>query len=272
MRFVGVDLAWGPRNRTGLAVLDEDGALLDLAARRSDDDVLAWLRAWTEGPCLVAIDAPVIVTNPTGRRRCEAELGAVFARHQAGPHPSNTARPHMAAGTRALRLADALGLDVDPTSPARRRAIEVYPHPATIALFGLATTVKYKHKRGRDLDLLRGESLRLVGLVESLEQTDPPLHVRDHPTWAAIREAVSGATRKVDLKAVEDMVDAVLCAYIGLFSARKPELTTTYGDVTEGYIVTPTLAPTHHPSLPPAQPFPPTRHSRGRSDGVSPPA
>ncbi len=241
MRFVGVDLAWGQRSRTGLAVLDEEGTLLDLAERRTDDDVLAWLRRWTEGPCLVAIDAPLIVTNPTGRRRCEAELGAVFARHQAGAHPSNTSRPHMTDGTRALRLAGALGLDVDPASPAERRAIEVYPHPATVALFGLTTTVKYKHKPGRDLDLLRAESLRLVRLVETLEHADPPLRVRDHPTWATIAGAVSGATRKVDLKAVEDMVDAVICAYVGWYSVRKPERTTTYGNLAEGYIVTPSL-------------------------------
>ena len=243
MRFIGVDLAWGARNRTGLAAVDDDGTLLDLVELRSDDDILAWLRPHTAGPCLVAIDAPLIVTNPTGRRRCEAELGAVFARHQAGPHPTNLARPELASGTRALRIADALGLDVDPRSPAERRAIEVYPHPATIALFGLNTTVKYKHKPGRDLDLLRTESLRLVGLVESLERADPPLCVRDHPPWDAVRQAVSGATRKVDLKAVEDMVDAVVCAYVAMYSVRKPELTTTYGDVTEGYIVTPSLPP-----------------------------
>jgi predicted RNase H-like nuclease len=244
MRFVGVDLAWGARNRTGLAVADEAGTLLDLAELRSDDDILRWLRPHTDGPCLVAMDAPLIVTNPSGRRRCEAELGAVFARHHAGAHPTNTARPEMASGTRALRLADALGLDVDPASPAGRRAIEVYPHPATVALFALDTTLKYKHKPGRDLDLLRTESLRLLGLVESLEQAEPPLRVLDHPTWAAIRQAVSGATRKVDLRAVEDMVDAVVCAYVAMYSARKPELTTTYGDVTEGYIVTPSLPPT----------------------------
>lgn len=250
MRFVGVDLAWGPRSRTGLAALDAEGTLLDLTELRSDEDILTWLRPWTGGPCLVAVDAPLIVTNPTGRRRCEAELGAVFARHHAGPHPTNTSRPHMAGGTRALRLADALGLDVDPASPTVRRAIEVYPHPATIALFGLATTVKYKHKQGRDLDLLRTESLRLVGLVETLESADPPLHVRDHATWAAVRTAVSDATRKVDLKVVEDMVDAVLCAYIGLYSVRKPELTTTYGDLADGYIVTPSLPARNRRHLP----------------------
>ena len=40
---------------------------------------------------------------------------------------------------------------------------------------------------------------------------------------------------------VEDQVDAVVCAYVGLLAARAPERLTTYGDGETGYIVTPTL-------------------------------
>lgn len=241
MMFLGVDLAWGPRNRTGLAVLDDGGSLVDLTEARTDDDILSWLGPYTGGPCLVALDAPIVVNNRTGRRRCEAELGHVYARYRAGAHPTNTSRPELAHGTRALRLARALGLDIDPRSPAERRAIEVYPHPATIALFGLSRAIRYKHKRGRDLDLLRSESLRLMHLIERLERADPPLLVDDHPGWQAVRRTVTASTRKVDLKTVEDVIDAVLCAYIGLYAVRRTELTTVFGDVREGYIVTPTL-------------------------------
>lgn len=242
MRYLGVDLAWGPRNRTGLAVLGEDGTLLDLAEARTDEDILRWLAPYTDGPCIVAIDAPIIVRNATGRRRCEAELGAVFGRYDAGAHPTNTARPELAHGTRALRLARALDLDVDPASTASRRALEVYPHPATIALFGLARTVKYKHKPGRDLDLLRSETLRLMTLIESLAQADPPLLLEHHTGWRDVRRTIERSSRKVDLKTVEDVVDAVLCAYVGLYAHQRPESITVFGDVEDGYIVTPALA------------------------------
>lgn len=244
MHFVGVDLAWGPRNRTGLAVLDDGGRLLDLIETRTDDDILRWLEPHSQGPCIVAFDAPIIVRNATGRRRCEAELGQVFSRYDAGAHPSNTTRPELAHGTRALRLALALELDVNPHSSAERRALEVYPHPATVVLFGLQRTIKYKHKHGRDLDFLRSEALRLVQLVEGLAAADPPLHVEHHPGWRTIHAAVENATRKADLKLVEDVIDAVLCAYIGLYSLRRPGDTTVFGDVEEGYIVTPTLPST----------------------------
>ncbi|HEX6249440.1 MAG TPA: DUF429 domain-containing protein [Nocardioidaceae bacterium] len=239
MRYVGVDLAWGPRNRTGLAVLDDAGSLLDLGEARSDEEVLAWLAPHTDQACVVAFDAPLVVTNPTGRRRCETELAAVFGRYHAGPHPTNTARPDLAGGARALRIAEALGLDVDPRSSSPRRALEVYPHPATIVLFGLPRILRYKHKPGRDLTLLRSEAMRLVDLVEGLEHADPALRLGSNDRWQQVRRTVAAATRKADLKAVEDLVDAVVCAYVGLFAALRPELTTVYGSLEEGYIVTP---------------------------------
>jgi hypothetical protein len=42
-------------------------------------------------------------------------------------------------------------------------------------------------------------------------------------------------------------VDAVVCAYVALFAARRPEATTTYGDPGTGCIVTPTLPDGHRP-------------------------
>ena len=40
-----------------------------------------------------------------------------------------------------------------------------------------------------------------------------------------------------------DPVDAVVCAYVGLFWYQRPEDVTVYGDFATGYIVTPTLPP-----------------------------
>lgn len=247
VHFVGVDLAWGPRNRTGLAALDERGTVLDLGCAVSDEAVLEWVRAAAPGPCVVGFDAPLLVTNPTGSRPCEAALNRVFRRYDAGAHPANLGKPEFAGGPRALRLAGALGLDVDPWSVAPRRALEVYPHPATIALFGLGRTLKYKHKQGRDLASLRAELLRLVSLIEGLEAGPIPFAVAAHPGWVGIRERVHDATRKSDLKRVEDIVDAVLCGYVALHACRRPAWTHVFTDPgadprtgwRTGYIVTP---------------------------------
>jgi len=248
MHFVGVDLAWGGRKPTGLAVIDAEGHLLHVSAADTDDAIAATLSPYVEGDCLVAIDAPLIVANAEGNRPAEAALNQDFARFDAGAHPSNTGKPEFREQPRGARIAARLGLDMNPRSGRARRAIEVYPHPATVALFRLGRTLKYKNKPGRDLEQLRSELIVLLGLVEGLASADPPLRVFGHqadlravPAWQALRNAVENAGRKSELRVVEDQVDAVICAYVALFATRQPERTTTYGDFETGYIVTPTL-------------------------------
>lgn len=231
--YLGIDLAWGPNGATGVAVIDAEARLLHVSTRRTDEEIDAALAPYVGDSCLVAIDAPLIVRNPTGSRPAEKALSKDFRRFEAGTHPSNTTKAEFVDGGRAWHLARRHGLDVNPRSGRARRAIEVYPHPATIVLFGLGRTLKYKHKQGRDLELLRSELLELMRHLESVVTTDA--------TWEALRRQVEQATRKSELRVVEDQVDAVACAYVGLFADRWPERTTTYGDLETGYIVTPAL-------------------------------
>jgi predicted RNase H-like nuclease len=243
--FAGVDLAWAGRNPTGVAVLDVSGSLVHVGAARDDADVLAMLRPYTRGDCLVGFDAPLVVINPTGQRPAETALNRDFRRFEAGTHPCNTGRPEFADGTRAARLAGALNLDLDPRSPATRRAIEVYPHAATVALFRLPRTLKYKAKPGRGLDQLKSELLLLMDGLEMLAQAREdgvPLRV-DGRQWAELRRQVVTAQRKSDLRRAEDPVDAIVCAYVALYAERCPASITIYGDVATGCIVTPSLPP-----------------------------
>ena len=214
---------------------------------RRRDRERRWRRT-SRADCLVAIDAPLIVVNATGNRPAEAALNKDFARFDAGAHPSNTGKRELKDQPRGARIAARLGLDMNPRSGRPRRAIEVYPHPATVALFRLGRTLKYKNKPGRDLERLRAELLVLLGLIEGLAAADPALLVDGRPgeqsgtsAWQGLRVAVETAKRKSELRVVEDQVDAVVCAYVALFAARRPGDTTTYGDFETGYIVTPTL-------------------------------
>ena len=243
VRLLGIDLAWGSRARTGLAALDLRGRLLDLRDVQSDEGIVDWMSTWAPGPCVVGIDAPVVVRNPTGARDCERLVTRYFCRHHAGAHPTNTGNPAFAGGsTRALRLADRLGLDIDPRSGAARRVLEVFPHPATVALLGLPSVLRYKNKPGRDIALLNRETVLLLDLLEGLADGDPPLLVTDQPGWTAVRSAVGSATRKADLRRVEDRIDAVICAYVALLALRAPHRLHVFGDAASGYIVTPVTA------------------------------
>ena len=239
MHFVGLDLAWGEKSNTGVAVIDSDGRLLQLGAAHDDASIEAAVEPYVSDDCLVAIDAPLIVRNPTGSRSCETALNRDFHRFEAGAHPANTANPAF-KNPRGARIATALTLDMDPASSSTRRAIEVYPHPATVALFGLEKTLKYK--RG-SFEARQGELLQLMTLIEGLDKATPRLRVNHSVSWVELRKRVAAATRPVQLDRDEDPVDAVVCAYVALYWCQRPEDVTVYGDFATGYIVTPTLPP-----------------------------
>jgi predicted RNase H-like nuclease len=239
MHFVGLDLAWGEKNQTGVAAVERDGRLLHVGAAQDDSDVIDAIAPFTAGECLVAFDAPLIVNNRTGHRPAETAFNRDFAKFDAGARPAFAEKPEL-KHPRAARLAAALGLDMDPASASSRRAIEVYPHPATVVLFELDKILKYKRgpfgDRQRDL-------LKLMTLIEGLDDATPRLRANRSVAWVELRKRIEAATRPVQLDRDEDPVDAVLCAYIGLYWYHRPDDVTIYGDYENGYIVTPSLPP-----------------------------
>jgi predicted RNase H-like nuclease len=239
MYFVGLDLAWGEKSQTGVAVVDSDGRLLHVGDAQDDASIEAAVAPYVGDDCLVAIDAPLIVNNPTGHRACEAALNRDFQRFDAGARPAYADKPEF-KDPRGARIATALGLDMDPASTTGRRAIEVYPHPATVVLFGLSKTLKYKRGAFEDR---RRELLQLMTLIEGLDRATPRLRANRNVAWVELRKRVEAATRPGQLDRDEDPVDAVVCAYVALYWYHRPEDVTVYGDVGNGYILTPTLPP-----------------------------
>jgi predicted RNase H-like nuclease len=253
MHFVGLDLAWGEKNSTGVAAIDSDGRLLHVGSAQDDASIEAAVSPYVSNDCLVAIDAPLIVKNPTGHRPCEMALNHDFHRFEAGARPAFAEKPEF-NDPRGARIATALTLDMDPLSSSSRRAIEVYPHPATIALFGLEKTLKYK--RG-PFEVRQHELLELMTLIEGLDKATPRLRVNHNVSWVELRRRVAAATRPGQLDRDEDPVDAVLCAYVALYWYHRPEDVTVYGDFANGYIVTPTLPPHLAPAPPRRRAAPP---------------
>lgn len=146
-------------------------------------------------------------------------------------------KPEFAAGSRAHILCGKAELDFDPTWRAAARAIEVYPHPATITLFGLDTIIPYKHKSGRQFADLQTSLRELLTRLGSLSTDEPPLLLADSEAWQETVATVRGATQKSHLRRVEDRIDAVLCAYVGLLHDRAPERSRVIGDAETRYIV-----------------------------------
>lgn len=226
-RFVGVDLGWYGKP-SGLASLEWRGRRLiqrNIARLESLEEILDWIDAEAGANAVVAVDAPLVIVNPTGIRPAERGLNADFRRFHAGCHAANLGRPFARYVTAfSARLEDRGYLHGTGLLPkqAGRFQIEVHPHAAMVALFGLDRIVKYK--RGRRADRAK-ELQRLRRLIQSLPDLECDLP----------KIPVAG-----NLKPAEDQIDAVLCAYIAAhwwrWAANRNRL---YGTAEEGYIVVP---------------------------------
>ena len=240
--FVGIDLAWNTNAATGIAVVDDAGALLDSATLHADDQIVAWLTRPEWQPITSAVDAPLIVTNSTGQRPCERLISQAFGRYNASCHTSNLGVAYFNP-PRGGALAERLGWNLDPEdagTAARPGCIEVYPHPAMVALFQLGSVLPYKAKSGRTVDFRRSAFVELLDRMETLQH----LRLTDNVRWAGLRQAVIGATRQVDLERLEDEIDAIFCAHLAWLWHYDHDSLQIYGDVSSGYIVAPP-PPTH---------------------------
>jgi predicted RNase H-like nuclease len=234
--FIGVDLGWygKPSGLASLALEGSELRLRNIARLESVDEILGWIQNEARGGSAVAaVDAPLVIRNQSGIRPAERELNADFRRFHAGCHAANLGRPFAQNVISFSRRLKALGFGHGASLTPRQEGrfqIEVHPHAATVALFGLDRIVKYKRgtreHRARELRRLRNLA------TSHLPTLDPPLSVR-----------LPSVPRTGSLKPTEDKIDAVLCAYIAahwwLWSTQRNRL---YGNEDGGYIVVPQRA------------------------------
>jgi predicted RNase H-like nuclease len=241
MRFVGVDLAWGGRRPSGVAVLEPGGNVVAEGWATSDEELSGILEAQDRDGAVVALDAPLVVGNPAGTRRgCEAELQRRYGRVGAGPYPTNLGL--LGGRVRAMELVrrSPRPYVTVPRDPGRRTgwwAVEVFPAPALVELGRLERAVRYK----KGPPAVRRAGLGAVAAVlEGLAGAFPPLRVDPAGTLARELGRLEGL-RGAGLKAVEDLVDAHVCAYVGLWWwTHGPAATLVAGDDASGAILVPT--------------------------------
>lgn len=249
---VGVDLAWGsPRGReedlnpSGLAYLQFDGKkaeLLDYAYKTTDEEIIAWTERYCRHFGIVAVDAPLIAPNDPGTTRPgDRELTRDFGTFDAGVYPAD--REKCRRSTEFTLKMTEYGYDPNPAITPReltKSVVEVYPHAAMVSLFGLKKILKYK--KGAVEDRKKGLAELQSHLLSDLEEVEPAL-VRSRNLVALCLKSpadLAGA----QLKALEDVLDSVVCAYTGLYywywGTKKCKV---YGDDwRKGYIVTPAVA------------------------------
>lgn len=245
MKFIGVDFGWSS-GVSGLCCLewqDEALEILDLTTILNIEDILHWIdyQALGEIPALIAIDAPTIINNQTGMRLADKLTHKHFGRYHAGCYPANLGLKFALRTTGFSQSLLAKNFQHAPIiEPQRlgRYQIEVFPHPATINLFGLERILKYK--KGKLADR-RNELTKLRGYITNLlPKLEPALSLSSLDCLPAIATKQTGK----ELKAIEDQLDSLLCAYVAAHwwywgEAKNMVL----GNIDTGFIVIP------HPSI-----------------------
>jgi len=248
MIFIGIDLAWSPRNRSGGAII-RDHQLLTTSGELGDNAAIVAFVAQALQPgegAVIAIDAPLRVPNQTGTRPCDRALSAAWRAYEAGALPANRQLLAYDGEVRGEALVahftDEFGFCESAPIPRRgvaRYLCEIFPHPAHVSLFQLPKTLKYKAKPGRTLAMRHVELERYQTLLATLATATPPLGGLD-----ALLAQRPATLRGRALKAHEDTLDALTCAYTGLYLWHHgPAKTLVYGTVAAGHILTPPLPP-----------------------------
>lgn len=149
--FIGIDLAWrSDGNHTGGCVLrgDRSGAQLVCVSDSisTAEAVGAFVETHATASTVIAIDAPLIIHNPTGQRPCETAVGKEYGARDASCHTSNLRLYPKAASVALAAGLVANGYLHAPTanSASHRVILEVYPHAGLVALFDLPKSLKYK--------------------------------------------------------------------------------------------------------------------------------
>jgi len=238
MRAVlGIDAAWTAHNPSGVALVVEQGGSWRLAALSTSyadfyanvglareepwpglPDAAALLAA-AKAICgrpvtLVAIDMPLSKEPIAGRRVSDRMISSVFGAKGAATHSPSALRP----GAISDRLRQGFGeagyplLTETITPPG---LIEVYPHPALIALAGADRRLPYKLSRARRYWPAMTPAERRLALLEQWRLIATLLENKI-VGMAAVLPPAGLDSSLAALKAHEDALDAVICAWVGV--------------------------------------------------------
>lgn len=246
MKFIGIDLGWRSQP-SGLCCLDWQSGNLELVALERVLDfaeILAWvdqMLAPTEDG-VVAVDAPTLIPNATGMRVCDRLTHKYFGKYHAGCYPANLGSPFAEKTLAMGRSLETRGFCHAPESPPRspgRYQLEVFPHPATVNLFGLDQIIKYK--KGRIRERQAGLSQLRHYILATLPTLEPRLNLRAN-------QLPEIPTKGADLKHLEDRLDSLICAYVAAhWWYWGLHRNWVLGTPATGYIVVP-IPPTASPS------------------------
>lgn len=223
MRLLGIDLAWGEVNESGVVALDPDGTIADAGWTVGVEQAAAWANEHAAEDTLLFVDAPLLVLNERAQRLCEREVGRQYGRWKVSANSTNLASPRL-AGVELRKALEGVGwqyadgLEGPPTGG--KVLSECYPYTTLVgaAEFGYEDErPTYKRKPG-SVSTAAWRQLRanvcaeLIHRIARLADTDPPMRLTSHPVTRKLMEEQPPLTDR-DYKHREDLVDASIAAW-----------------------------------------------------------
>ncbi|QNJ05674.1 conserved hypothetical protein DUF429 [Synechococcus sp. MEDNS5] len=242
---LGIDAAWTTHNPSGVALAQRAAegwqclalapsydAFLAIAAgepldtsrkaQGSEPDPAALLAACQQlagqpVDC-VSVDMPLATTPITSRRAADTSIASRFGPKGCAVHSPSAERPGAIADQLRERFAE-LGVALHTTTTARKgpALIECYPHVALLALLKRDYRVPYKVSRSAqywkaEQPPIAERFRRLLGEFTAIHQA---LSQRISAIPLTLPQP-NEVTTLSSLKPMEDMLDALICAWIGI--------------------------------------------------------
>lgn len=200
----------------------------------SIDMVERYIEQHATAVTIVAVDAPLIISNASGQRECERLVSVRYGARHGSCHTTNITRYPDADSVRLATHLKERGF-THVAASSERILLEVYPHAALLTLFRLPRILKYKKgpvgKRCQGLTELQDH-------LRCLTKREPRLILSS--TFDSLMSISASSLRGTARKSFEDSLDSVVCAYIAFHHWYwRGEKTDIFGDVTKGYIAVP---------------------------------
>jgi predicted RNase H-like nuclease len=157
---------------------------------------------------------PLARTPIRSRRVADRVVSRVYGGRQCSTHTPNALRP----GPVGEKLGDGLaklGYPLLTTALAPQGTIEVYPHPALVELAGARKRLPYKVSKIRKYWPEATPSVRRERLIHEWQSIVGLLESAIAGVHAMLPLPPAG-TPAIALKAFEDKLDAIICAWVGI--------------------------------------------------------
>jgi predicted RNase H-like nuclease len=241
---LGIDAAWTERAPSGVALVEvrggrakavfaapsyetfvrggidwtarQNGGLCDAAA------LLAAARRLTGLPIrCVAVDMALSRAPITGRRAADNLTSSAFGRYWCGTHSPSAVRPgRVSDDLRRGFENEGFALATSPAHLPLRALLEVHPHAALVRLMREERRLPYKLARLRQYYPGASAAERRARLLATWRRIARAVGSEVEGTGALLPMRRLAALPVARLKAVEDALDAVICAWVGAEVAR----------------------------------------------------